>query len=272
MVELDRCEFDRVSFLFAPISHCVPVFSVLEGNSPGRVFVDDRIDPATALVWTRWGYYYLGGDAKNDLFNRSLGGLLADELIPASIELGERGFILYPSLADWEACLDVVLEGKQPIRLYRRTYVFDAANRRCGRHRIPAGFSLRRIDKALLSDELVAAEVGVGWETVDDFMTQGIGFCLARDDPCGPEVVSICCSIMSAGNSVEIGIRTVEAYRRRDFATLVAGAFIGHCLANDLRPNWECFWDNEPSNALAQKLGFEASGDHPVYYWEEVRQ
>jgi hypothetical protein len=33
--------------------------------------------------------------------------------------------------------------------------------------------------------------------------------------------------------------------------------------------NWECFWDNGPSSALAGKLGFSPLQDYPVYYWEE---
>ena len=66
----------------------------------------------------------------------------------------------------------------------------------------------------------------------------------------------------------EIDIHTKEKYRRRGLAHYAASAFIEECLARGLRPNWECWWDNEPSVSLAKKLGFEPISDHPVFLVE----
>jgi len=81
--------------------------------------------------------------------------------------------------------------------------------------------------------------------------------------------VSLCLACFAALGKLEISINTAEAYRRRGLATLTAAAFIEECLERGLQPNWECWWTNTPSTALAEKLGFEQGVDHAVYYWEE---
>jgi RimJ/RimL family protein N-acetyltransferase len=62
--------------------------------------------------------------------------------------------------------------------------------------------------------------------------------------------------------------RLNEKYQHQGLATVTATAFIAGCLARGLRPNWECWWDNEPSVSLAKKLGFEPLNDHPVFLVE----
>lgn len=83
------------------------------------------------------------------------------------------------------------------------------------------------------------------------------------------EIVSVCMSVFASQERMEIDVHTAENYRRRGFAALTAAAFIEACLQRGKQPNWECFWDNQPSVALAGELGFCALPDFPVYYWQE---
>jgi RimJ/RimL family protein N-acetyltransferase len=78
------------------------------------------------------------------------------------------------------------------------------------------------------------------------------------------EIACECSSVFIGGGAVEINIHTNEKYRRQGLAAIAATAFISECLDRGLHPNWECWWDNQPSISLAQKLGFEPVKDHPV--------
>jgi RimJ/RimL family protein N-acetyltransferase len=270
MLELGADEFARAVKVFQGMSHCVPPFAVIEGNNPGRVFVDDASAPTVAFIWSRWGYYYLAGDVHNEAVNRSLARLLSEELIPQSVALGERWPVLYPYPEAWREKIDVLLGGRAVQRLYRRTYTFNPsrfARLPDWRERVPAGFSMRRIDEELIAatgDELAGGIKGT-WSSIDHFLSKGLGYCLLHEG----RVASLCLACLAGLGRLEIGISTAEAYRRQGLATLTASAFIKDCLQKGLQPNWECWWTNTASAALAEKLGFEQGVDFPVYHWEE---
>jgi RimJ/RimL family protein N-acetyltransferase len=64
-------------------------------------------------------------------------------------------------------------------------------------------------------------------------------------------------------------VHTEDKFSRQGLANLICTAFIEKCIQSGKTPNWECFWENEPSVNLAKKLGFVALDDYPVFYWEE---
>ena len=55
----------------------------------------------------------------------------------------------------------------------------------------------------------------------------------------------------------EIGINTLEEYRRKGYAKLACISMINELIANDICPLWSTGIENEGSNKLAKKIGFE---------------
>ena len=270
MYELEALEFAQALPAFQSMRHCVPLFAVLERNSPGRVFVDDAHAPAVVFIWSRWGYLYLAGIAHNDEFNRSLHETLARELIPQSVALGERWPVLYPSSAAWSDKMGLLLGDKALRRLYRRGYTLNPssfARHHNWRERVPPAFRMARVDAELIANagEEIAGSIKGTWNSVGDFLSKGLGYCLLHEG----RVVSLCLACFAGLGRLEISISTAEGYRRQGLATLTASAFIEACLERGLQPNWECWWTNGPSTALAERLGFEQGIDHPVYLREE---
>ena len=102
------------------------------------------------------------------------------------------------------------------------------------------------------------------WASIDDFLSNGLGFAVLDGD----QIASACTSVLASRQKMEIDVHTAEAYRGQGLATICASAFIDTCLQRGAQPNWECFWDNEASFHLALKLGFTPLSDYPVYYWE----
>jgi len=58
--ELRSNEFERVRFLFHGFDYSLSIYAAIEGNNPGRIFVDDAHDPRTALALTVEGYLLAG--------------------------------------------------------------------------------------------------------------------------------------------------------------------------------------------------------------------
>lgn len=264
MFELDIAHVARVRPLLEELAHLLPLAGVLEGRHTGRLFVDDLLHPTVVLVWTPWGYYYLGGAVTLSCCS-ALVDLFSQTLVPDSIAGGEHGLLLTLGERRWVAQFDRLLGKGAWLELQRRTFTLDSAAfaQHCGwQGRVPQEFTMQPVGYA--EAQLLEGELRATWPSLDAFLDQGIGFCLTHHD----EPVSACTSAFVAGGAVEIGVYTDPAYRRRGLATLTAAALIEACLDRGLRPNWECFADNAPSVALAQRLGFVPAGGYPIYYWE----
>lgn len=259
MIELPPNHFQNVAPLFAGIDHNVAlVYGVIEGHSPGQIFVDDAEAPTSALVVSGVGYNYVGGRADQAGFNQALAPLLFDVVLPQMKE-EEREIVLFAFSAAWRAQLDALLRPYGAITVPRKIFAFDHdrfAAHKDWRGQIPVGLELRAIDATL-------AEQHPAYAPLIDPRTRRFGVALLHGD----EVVSACTAVSVGGGEAEIDIRTEAAHRRRGFAHLTACAFIERCLPRDLTPSWACWPHRVASQALAQKLGFDPRPDVPAYYW-----
>lgn len=263
MFELDRNRYAAVLPLLADARQTVVPHAVCEGHQPGRVFADDDERPAAAWIWLSCGYLFLAGEPTELPPYAAAAGLLTGILWPAWQAAGESGLVLVPFSAGWESALVEMLQGQPHERIYRRPFVLNrswSASPGDWAARIPPGLTMRRVD------EMLAARLGgmPTWASARDFVAEGIGYCLLD----GQEIASACTTVFASRIAIEIDVHTAEPYRRQGLATLTAAALIEDCLRGGRRPNWECFWDNEASCALAARLGFDAQQDYAVYYWE----
>lgn len=235
--------------------------AVCEGYNPGKILVDDPRQPGAALIWLSCGYLYLFGDAAR-VSQAELRDALGEDLVPAWRAAGETGYILAPCTPGWASLLDRVLDGQPHDAIFRRAFILQPevfAELR-DHFQVPEGFELRRVDAAL-ADRLGAART---WPSTQDYLARGLGFVILKDD----EIAAACTSVFGCSTGLEIDVFTAEPFRRAGLATAVAAVFIQECLNGGRQPNWECFWDNELSTALALKLGYALKQDYPVVYWE----
>ncbi len=263
MHELRPDQFSRVSPLLAALPQTVLPYAVCQGFNPGRVFADDPQMPRRALLWTPVGYFFLCGQPTSEPDTlRTISSCLTGTMVPAAQEKGESGFIFITS-PGWEPYLPTLLPNRQLISIYRRPFVLDApAFASLTVPSIPPGFDLARIDATLVEQTSLPA----CWGAPDAFARHGFGFALLHKG----QIAASCATVFTSDRAVEIDVQTAELYRRRGFALITATAFLAECIRRGLRPNWECFWDNQPSTALAARLGFKPLPDFPVTYWEET--
>ena len=239
-------------------------FAIYQGHNPGRILIDQKENPQIVMMWTTVGYYFLFGEPSSMGDSQSISQILTDVFIPASQAMGENGFILIPSSPAWKSIIPTLLPGRKVIEIYRKPFVFNLEsfqNKRNEVSQISPGFHIQTID------QLTAENIGVlsSWSSIDAFLTNGIGFMILK----GEELVSTCFSIFSSSKKVEIDVHTNEKYRRKGLAKFICSLFIEKCIELNKIPNWECFWDNEPSLNMADKLGFVSQDAYPVFYWEE---
>lgn len=264
IAEISSHQYQIITPLLGEYTNYPVVNAVIEGNSPGRIFVDNPTYPKSAFVLTNAGFSYTIGSQKNSGFNLMLKELLENQIFPKIKQTDDPTLIFYPLPDDWEAIIKKILDQRKVHSIFRKQFKFNQekfAQHSDWPNQIPKDFSLHPIDQALL-DKFNADMVP--WKSPQAFIEKGFGFWLMKAD----EIACECSSVFVGGGAVEINIHTDEKYRKQGFAQITASAFITECQSRGLRPNWECWWNNEPSVALAKKLGFKSVGNHPVFLVE----
>lgn len=261
ITEISSKQHQYIIPLLGKYSDYPVINAVIEGNATGRIFVDTPVDPESAYVLTKAGFSYLVGSPKNFDFNLALKDLLNDQIFAKIKKTGDPTLIFYPLVDGWEAPLKEILSGHEVYDIFRKQFAFHPEKFPGLDQQVPAGFGLQPIDKNLL-DKFGASMFP--WESPQAFLEHGFGFWLLKDE----QIACECSSVFVGGAAVEIHIRTDDNFHRQGLGTIAASAFIAECLKRGLHPNWECWWDNEPSVTLAQKLGFEAISNHPVFLVE----
>ncbi len=271
--ELERSQYGKVRSLFQGLWYHLAIFSVLEGNSPGRVLVNDAHDPRTAFVWDQVeGGFYLGGDAGNRAFNRALNTWILEKIYPEAREIPHLvDFTLNYEPEIWMSELDVILEGTRSLKHQRKHFALERLKIADWRAQIPAELEMVRVDGIFLTGtemgnmEDVCQWVMNSWQSIENFEKRGVGFCLIHGDT----IASWCIGdyVADGGKAYEIGIQTDEDYRRQGLAALTVAAAVDHCLSRGVEHvGWHCWSSNLASAATARKVGFAQTIEHPVYH------
>lgn len=266
--ELAPEDFSLARPLFTPLAHHLVIDSILAGQTPGRVFVDNTHQPQTAVAWFK-RRLLLAGNPGSDSLQHALAALLADVYIPSMIAagLGSSAFSLVYR-PGWEPAMAVLLAGKDAFAGRRLCFRLDPAGR-AWEPALPPGLTLRAVDAALLADphienlEYVTDEMVSERPSVADFLAKSFGAC-ALD---GSRIVGWCLTEYNTGGRCEVGIETAEAYQRRGLARATAVATIGEAVARGYSEiGWICDANNRPSIAAAQSLGFQLWREDPTFY------
>jgi RimJ/RimL family protein N-acetyltransferase len=266
--ELEPDRFSVVAHLFRGNKQYLPVFAIIEGNFPGRLFVDEKECPSTALVWAIGRWAYVDGDALNRSFTNSLGKLIEEVIIPSSRQMGMDWFELYTADSeDWKAAIDESLDEFKPERHYETVFTFDKG-KYLASPRSPALPEGSRIERAEFP--ILRHTAGDAPFVAEEFKTKtSFGYRLVKDN----KVISVCrFNGFVAGREFMIDIYTPdENQRRKGYATAVGAALIDYCLERRYVPLWETTLENIPSQKVAHKLGFVEEESYPVYAMEFCR-
>jgi RimJ/RimL family protein N-acetyltransferase len=271
--ELKDNEFEKTFSLFKDLSYNLTVDAIIEGNRPGKIYVDNMADPKTAFAWAKSSEYALVGSHKNDAFNLSLQRLIAEKITQETKKHNITFSVLfyYPDI--WNEKIDTVLRNFAARKSFRWRFTFRKL-KVSWKDRIPSGYNIERIDKKLLKAaslrnvDRINDLIVFKWGSIDDFLREGFGFYLVNEN----NIVSWCISGNNCKNKCEITIGTHEKTRNRGFATLVASAFAEYCVSEDITPSWHCGIENLSSIAVAEKVGFQKSLTYPVFTWEPKKQ
>ncbi len=258
MVVLQSDNFEQIRPLFAPLHHHLAIESILNGTTPGKVYVDELVAPTVALAWYQ-SRFYLSGKVETAV-SHSLHHLFTETVYPSGLE----AILLHYAPAEWETQATTLFGEKTPIHALRHHYQRATSPRTV---QVPDGFTLRYVDADLLTEPLehldtLKAEMQSERPSVADFLQHSFGVCLLH----GGELVGWCLSEYNTADQCEVGIEVRQPYQKQGFASLLTHALVDEAHRRGIHQiGWHCWARNTASVATALKAGFVKTADCPVY-------
>lgn len=254
---------ENIKQLFKQLNFSTPVNSILEGNTPSVIYVDDLEHPKNAFIWNDFRYSYLAGNYKNKEFLNNLEEHLKNELFPEAKKSSDPTMVLYPDTENMLESTDEIMNNKHPLKIARHFFKFNKENFESIEIQENDGLIIKRLDKDILNNigKNIAEDIKTSWKSLDIFLEKGVGFALLKEG----EIISSCHSCFAGKNTYEINVNTYNPENRnKGYAKLITSKFIKYCIENNIEPTWECWKGNITSENLAEKLGFEKSITHEV--------
>lgn len=232
------------------------VFSILDSMIKGTVYADS-VDYKTLLITTDSGLYYVAGQLPDELFLQNF-----VKIFNASVEQGKR-FTLFSPSAAWDRVIEKYLK-QQVGKIQRYAFSFDVKAYKKRKSSDQSDYDVAKIGQLEIQHclEFDNKYYDEYWDSTDNFIQNGIGFCVKDNE----QVISEGVSIFKSTKFAEIDIVTDSNYRGKGLASIVAEQFINYCLAAQIQPRWDCDVDNQASINLGTKLGFINPQPYSVYF------
>lgn len=238
----------KYSYLFSSYTHNIPViFSSLEGQYNGKLYLDDPLKPQIAVLFTPFAFHFIAGNMAIPDAAEILDKLIFQEYLPRN---GQREAILFAPDTKGETILDDVLRRHQGIKDKRKVFCLnkDKFNRMQAESKDPADYPAR-----------------VFYEQ-ENGATKPYPVCrILKEDEC----ISYCSGFMLGKGHAEIDIFTVEEFRNQGYAKQAAIGLIRELLAAGLEPDWNTWPYRFASEKLALSLGFMIKSEISAFIWSE---
>ncbi|SER75678.1 GNAT acetyltransferase [Gracilibacillus ureilyticus] len=261
IVELKNEQFYLCRHLLNRQAHLEPI-SVINQTNPGRVFVDDNTNPTSGMVWlgNNDGFIFFG-NPHNEKFNQYIDPFIDQFLVEEAKKVDLDYMEAIGNSKDWNTTLEKVFKKRNHGNWNQRVYTlknYEYLDKT--EPNIELEYKIQKLDNRILTSvdltnlDTLKENILESWSTIDDFCSKGIGFCIIVDN----EIASYCYSNFVAGSVHCIAIETMEKYQGNKLAQKVAHTFVKECFIHKKLPYWDCMEDNDPSVAVAERLGFKS--------------
>ncbi len=183
--KLRDIDYHKVRDLFIDLDFNNQIFSILDGFIPNDVFVDNLNYPKNAVIFAKWRIFF-GGYSVNTDFIDAVADYLLNEY-PNIVEDKKyaRFLRLYWPNEEWKNIF--LTKFKEPITFTRRFYIIHDLAISNWRELIPEGYTIEQIDDSILTSKEIInldwlyKEIGSEWDTKEDFLQTGGGFCVLKE-------------------------------------------------------------------------------------------
>ncbi len=268
---------EKLLSFFQPLKFTIAVEALIDGSSEGVLWMDDFNNPSLGLLWDFADGVYLVSNGFTESMREAIYMLFQEEIIPEAEKRTQTPvFVVYPSPIKWESKILSIFSPNWKISseiacFYERTQT--QLTPLTSSNPLPESFKVKSMDSSFfnqknltyLSDLL--KELESEWGSIEKFLSNGYGYCIIDENANSLASWAVIGNI--ARSCAELGIDTMEKYRKQGLATIVANQIILTSYSKNLTPHWYCFQSNIASVKLVEKLGFHKIKDFLVFVVEK---
>jgi hypothetical protein len=211
--------------------------SIIEGNTPGEIYLDSLKNPELYVIFDRGNFVlYVGGEtAIYEKYNKCI-NYIKENILTESLkkEFYDSIKISYTSDLWKSAMLDTFcdLTVHQGKRVLYRYDIANIDNNILENH----SCEIKSINEEILNNsnlenlKLLKEEIWGMWGTVDAFIKNGFGYCAVN----GKRLISWCTAELVSKNHCGIGIETIEEDQKKGVGTALAANFVKECAERNL--------------------------------------
>ncbi len=235
--------------LFDEYSHSLPlIYSCLEGQYIGDLYVDDESNPNIALLFTPFAFHFVAGNSEIENNVELLDDLIFGKYLKLS---NQKEAIVFAPNSAWDAILDEIFKQHNGISDNRKIY---RLNKQTYHDQKRKNTIKSEIERKLIYEQDMGSNIQYPVSRI--YLN---GAC-----------VSFCSGFMLGKMEAEIDIGTNEKHRKKGYAKEAAFALIDELISKGIEPNW-CTWPYRiGSQKLALSLGFELAKEVPAHIWVEA--
>ncbi|WP_028546777.1 GNAT family N-acetyltransferase [Paenibacillus taiwanensis] len=263
MLELQTGQFQIVESFFRGKKSYIPALSVIYGDYPGRVFVDDDQAPQIAIVWATGRWMYLEGNLSTEISKTDMSRFLQHIVMPDCKQRNENWFEIYTSDDEaWNCFFDKEVPFLKVHKHYESVYALNLNKFAQVKRHVKVVEEPLKIDLVHF-DILPQSFYGFPYVRDEFKAKKCIGVEVKKDN----QLITVCKNNgFIVGHEYFIDVDTfAKEERGKGYATVAAIQLIAHLLEQQMYPLWETTHENVPSHKLALRLGFEKIENYPVY-------
>jgi RimJ/RimL family protein N-acetyltransferase len=223
-------------------------FAVLDGHAAGRIFTDQPDHPNWGVVQEgAFGSLYLAGDVQQSMLDGLIAHLRQDREVLIGLWQDDPRWSLLPSTPDYSG------------------YTLEFTDREADQSLpvVLTGYELRRLDQSLIK-EIVGRNLLIHmYGSVQQALEWGYGLCLMHNG----EILCETFAGPAANGIIEIGVETHPHHMQKGYASITCAHIIHEMEQQGYLTYWNCAKQNQPSIALARKLGYRCEKEYRLLAW-----
>ncbi len=271
MEKLNIDNYNIAKELLDQIQYQTVLHTILSGQTPGRIYVDNIRAPKVAYAQFKQRVFLSGAPDTN--LEVSWDKFFLTEVKSNCKKSNVAFFRLTVNDPRWLDILSKSLANKDPIQMayhiYQKQLKIPVIN-----IQIPDSYHLLPVNQSLIQksfpgkDELLE-EICSERETVEAFLQNSFGLAAFKDG----SLAGWCLSEYNFQNQCEIGIASLPEHRQIGLAKAMTQKFQLQAIENGVyNLLWHCAASNQASCRTAQSAGFELVDHHDVLmlFWDRT--
>jgi len=242
---LEQNNFHRVESLIKNTDHESSIKALIAGNAPGEIYVDDLMNPMSALLLSP-ECNLIVGDANNKVFNNEIKDKL-DFFVQVTCDNEE-----------WEIKIHEIHNNIAMRKYIRRYYKLEEFKYNDYLNDLDKEYVIEYVDVSIL-DKLnyENSDKIKNWFNFND-INKFKDYCLGSYIRKGNKILSWCLVDCIVDDKIEIGITTDNDYKRKGLGAIVVAATVNASMSKGISDiGWHCVDTNIGSIKTAEKVGFK---------------